>query len=76
MRPMAKNIGSSEGIESIGDPREPGLAGEEIARIRSKIWLRASGAILSPAVSSSINSVSMVSSTLRSVLSRFQSCGA
>jgi hypothetical protein len=72
---MARKMGSSDGIESIGALFGPALAGEEIARIRSKIRLRASEPMLSPAVSSSISSVSIVSSTSWSVLSWFQSFG-
>jgi hypothetical protein len=51
---MARKMGSSDGIERIGALFEPALAGEEIARIRSKIRLKASEPMLSPAVSSSI----------------------
>jgi hypothetical protein len=72
---MARKIGSSAGIESIGVLFEPALAGEEIARIRSKIRLNASEPMLSPAVSSSISNVSMVSSTSWSLLSWCQSFG-
>jgi hypothetical protein len=39
-------MGSSDGIESIGALFEPALAGEEIARICSKIRLKASEPML------------------------------
>ena len=69
MRPMARKMGSSDGIESIGAPGLLPLDGEEIASMRSKIPFKVAGSIFSPAVSSSLSNASMVSDTVESELS-------
>ena len=68
-------IGSSEGMESLGLVGMPSFLGDEISRIRVKILLRASISMVSPAVSSSISRTSMALCTNGSVLSFSQSCG-